>query len=112
MTEELGLLTEEQPEKYLGRKVVECKKFKVKGTFESMYAAEKWLSDNGFSCGSGSAMQPTAIMKGDYYEYELPHKWKNFTAKQKNSVHGVMTGDFREGYVFVRIFVELKKTNQ
>lgn len=94
----------EQFENYLGRKVSKCKEFKVKGTFKSMYAAEQWLYINGYSSGSGCAMQPTAIMKGNYYGSGLPEKWKNFTSKQKNSVHGVMTGDFREGPVFVRIF--------
>jgi len=93
-------------EKYLTRPVKEVIEFKTPGTFESMYSAERWLNDNGYSSGSNCAMMPTAVMKGDYYAYNLPEKWKNFTSTQKDSVHGVMVGDMREGPVFL-IFFEI-----
>lgn len=89
---------------YNGRKVIEKAEFKVEGTFESMYSAERWLTEKGYSWGSSCAMLPTAVMKGDYYSYGLPHKWKNFTTKQKNNVHGAMAGNMREGTVFVYLF--------
>ncbi len=91
-------------EKYLGRHVKEKKEFKVEGTFESMYAAERWLKENGYDYGSSCRTMPTAVMKGDYYSYDLPHKWKNFTNKERNNVDGVITGDMREGSVFVYLF--------
>ncbi len=86
------------------KKIAEQKEFKAEGTFQSMYAAQRWLKENGYDYGSNSATQPTAVMKGNYYDYNLPHKMKNFTAKQKNSVHGIITGDMREGPVFVTIY--------
>jgi hypothetical protein len=85
-------------------KIKESKQFKVEGTFESMYAAHHWLKENGYGYGSTSAMHPTAVMKGDYYSYNLPHKMKNFTAKEKKQVHGIITGEMREGPVFVHIY--------
>lgn len=91
-------------EKYLNRNVKTKKSFKSNGTFQSMYDAERWLNDQGFSCGSSCAMKPTAIMKGDYYEYGLPHKWKNFTKSEIKSVHGAMVGDKRNGPVTVYLF--------
>jgi len=91
-------------EKYLTRKVEIVKEFHIPGTFQSKYAAERWLYENGYSTGSSCAMMPTPIMKGEYSKYDLPQKWKNFTSQQKSIVHGVMVGDQREGPVFVRIF--------
>ena len=92
-------------ETYLGREVIKSKEFKVEGTFQSMYAAQSFLKENGYDYGSSCAMMPTAVMKGDYYSYDLPHKWKNFTNEQKKNVHGVITGEQRNGPVFVKLFV-------
>lgn len=86
------------------RKISLHKEFKEEGTFESMYAAQRWLKENGYDYGSSSACEPTAVMKGNYYDYGLPHKMKNFTAKEKASVHGIITGDMREGSVFVTLY--------
>lgn len=91
-------------EKYLTKKCAIIKEFKVDGTFQSMYAAQAWLKENGYDYGSTCAMSPTAIVKGEYESYDLPQKWKNFSYVEKNMVHGVMVGDNREGPVFVRIF--------
>lgn len=86
------------------RKIKETKEFKVPGTFESMYAAQEWLNENGYSCGSSSVCNPTAIMKGYYSDYDLPEKMKNFTEKQKKLVHGIMIGNLREGPVIVHLY--------
>jgi hypothetical protein len=86
------------------RIIINQKSFKVEGTFESLYAARAWLSEQGYSWGSGSAMKPTAVMKGDYYSYNLPHKIKNFTKEEEKQVHGIMFGDMREGPVTVYIY--------
>lgn len=86
------------------RKIAIQKTFKVEGTFKSMYAAQKFANDNGYGYGSTSAMHPTALMKGDYYSYGLPHKMKNFTKQQISQVHGIMKGDMRDGPVTVIIY--------
>ena len=87
------------------KKIIHQEEFKVDGTFQSMYAAERWLREHGYGWGSGSGSgKPTAIMKGDYYDYNLPHKWKNFSDYQIQRVHGKMTGDFRNGPISVVIY--------
>ncbi len=86
------------------RIIIEQKEFKVPGTFQSMYAAQSWLHEKGYDYGSTSATEPTAIMKGNYYDYGLPHKMKNFTAREKAMVHGIITGDMREGPVKVCLY--------
>lgn len=87
------------------RKPIEVKTFNDKGTFEAMYAAQRWLTENGYDYGSSSAGNiPTAVMKGDYYSYGLPHKVKNFTPAQKAMMHGTITGEMREGPVTVTLF--------
>jgi len=80
----------------------ETKTFKEEGTFESFYAAENWLNKNGYSYGSMCYPQPIAVVKG---EYNLPEKWKNFSAAQKSLVDGIITSDdFREGEVTVILY--------
>ena len=90
--------------KYLGREVLEKVEFKVAGTFESYYAACHWCKENGFDYGSSCAMQPMALMIGKYSDYDLTQKWKNMTDEERNSIHGVMVGDLREGTVYIYIF--------
>lgn len=76
--------------------------FKEKGTFQSMYAAESWLSKNGYSYGSTCVFEPVAIVKG---EYNLPQKWYNLTQEQKINVDGIMqSGNWREGAVEIIIY--------
>jgi hypothetical protein len=84
-----------------GRKIKEEKTFDVPGTFESMYAAERWLSENGYKTGSSCREEPIAIQKG---QYTLPQKWKNFTKADKAMIDGVMITSFREGPCKVIIF--------
>lgn len=86
------------------RKIIEQEAFTVAGTFQSMYAAQKWIRDKGYDYGSSSALEPTAVMKGNYYDYGLPHKMKNFTVKEKQMVHGIITGNMREGPVTVCLY--------
>jgi hypothetical protein len=86
------------------KEIIEQKEFKVPGEFESMYAAQDWLRENGYDYGSTSCIEPVAIMKGNYYDYDLPLKMKNFTMQQKDSVHGIMRGNMREGPVFIYLY--------
>lgn len=77
--------------------------FNEHGTFESLYAAEAWLSSKGYSTGSLDGLgQPVAIVKG---EYNLPQKWHNFNAKEKTLVDGIITSsNWREGEVKITIY--------
>ena len=85
------------------RRAKQIKSFKVDGTFESLYAAERFAKDNGYNYGSLCGNNPVALVKGDY---DLPQKWKNFNRLEKNMAHGVMLStDFREGEVTV-VFYE------
>lgn len=85
------------------RTAKQVKSFKVDGTFESLYAAQKYATENGYSYGSLCCNEPVALVKGDY---DLPQKWKNFNRYEKNMAHGVMLSiDFRDGEVTV-IFYE------
>lgn len=88
--------------KYMGRSVKVKFTFSVPGTFQSYYAACKWCSDNGYSYGSTDIGKYVALLRG---EYDLPQKWKNMSAVERNSVDGVMAShDFREGSVTIYIF--------
>jgi len=73
--------------------------FDVTGTFESMYAAEKWCYDNGYSCGSHCAGLPTAIWKGDF----SISKWYNLSEEEQNSCDGIMMCR-REGPATITIY--------
>ncbi|KQQ60100.1 hypothetical protein ASF84_05155 [Pseudomonas sp. Leaf127] len=73
------------------------KKFDQQGTFAALYAAQKWLTANGYSYSSTCAMHPVAILKGDY----LIAKWRNLTEKEIQALDGRMDGDFRDGPVWV-----------
>lgn len=89
--------------KYLQQEVIEEKAFKVPGTWQSMWAAQAWLKDNGYNYGSSCAVhKEIAITKG---EYDLPQKWKNFNKLEKSLVDGVMvSNDYREGEVKIYLF--------
>jgi hypothetical protein len=89
-------------EKYLGRFIKERITFKAEGTFESYYMAQGWCSEHGYEEGSMCGDLPIGIKKG---EYDLPWKWKNMNAKEKNSLDGIIIStDFREAQVEIIIF--------
>lgn len=90
--------------KFNGRTVIQKESFQVDGTFESMYAAQRWLKEKGYDYGSSCGMLPIGIIKGDYCNHDLPQKWVNFTAAEKKIVNGVMIGDFRYGPIVVYLF--------
>lgn len=69
-------------------------------TFGNYYKAESWCKENGYSYGSMDGHNPIAIWKGDC----SISKWHNLSKKEQNACDGVMTGDFREGWVRVLIF--------
>jgi hypothetical protein len=92
-------------ETYLGRDVKQKIFFSRKGTFESLYAAQGWCTENGYSYGSLCGQQPVAIMYGPY---ELPQKWKNMDIEDKFKCDGVIvSNDFREGSATVYLFEQI-----
>ncbi|WP_426113486.1 hypothetical protein [Pseudomonas sp. DSP3-2-2] len=78
------------------------KTFTEPGTFQALYAAQKWLDENGYSYGPGSAMHPVPVLKGDF----IIAKWKNLTRKEIAQLDGKIDGNFREGPVTVTLNVE------
>lgn len=78
------------------------KTFNQIGTFKAWYAAETWLSENGYSYGSTCAVSPyVGVLKGEY----CIAKWRNLTSTEKEELDGVVTGNFREGPVVIRLRV-------
>ena len=77
--------------------------FKEEGTFQSMYAAQRWLNENNYGFGSlDGPFNPVAVQLDGY---DLPQKWHNFDNQDKASVDGIMTStDWREGEVKVILY--------
>lgn len=80
------------------------KEFAESGDFAAYYAAEKWLLENGYSSGSMQRDDPIGIMKGAY----SISKWRNLSTADKKALHGIMTGDKRNGPVMVEIYEDTK----
>lgn len=74
-------------------------RFDQKGDFAANYAAEKWCEDNDISFGLMCRDLPRGLMHGDYNIA----KWRNLSAREIKSLHGRMTGDMRNGPVFIEI---------
>lgn len=71
-------------------------------TFGAMYAAERWLYENGYSYGSTDRGSYVPIVKG---EYNLPQKWYNLSKSDIENLSGVIhSTDYRDGKVEVRLF--------
>ncbi len=83
--------------------------FEVKGTFQSLYTAQGWCTENGYSYGSLCGNSPVALWKGDC---DIA-KWKNLSQQDKKEMDGVMlSNDFREGKVIIKIYTnENSKTD-
>lgn len=73
-------------------------KFDQKGTFAALYAAEAWCQQNGISVGQSSATGPTGLLFGTY---DWIAKWRNLTKAERDELHGTLSGDFREGPVWI-----------
>lgn len=76
------------------------KTFSQSGDFEAMSAAEQFLAVAGFSCGTTQRGDPRGIMFGDF---DI-QKWRNLSNRDRNDLHGHMTGNMREGPVKIEIF--------
>lgn len=70
------------------------------GDFAAMRRAERFLEDAGFSVGHAQRGAPRGILYGDY---DI-QKWRNLNERHRAALHGVMTGDMRNGPVTVALF--------
>jgi len=78
------------------------------GTFTGMYAAEKWLRENGF--GFGSLDYPCPYIAITKEEYNLPYKIHNFDMADISMMAGVIySADYRDGKVEVWLYDEYKE---
>jgi hypothetical protein len=100
MTEEIIDQKREKPILFNASKTENLiKVFDQKGTFAALNAAEKFLRERGFSFASSCAVGPQGILFGNY----MIAKWRNLTVKERAQLHGVITGDGREGPVRVTL---------
>lgn len=76
------------------------KVFDQPGDFAAAKAAEQFLKDCGFSIGRRQRGQPSGIMFGDF---DI-QKWRNLRKWHRLELHGVATGDFRNGPVIIEIY--------
>lgn len=73
--------------------------FKQAGDFEALYAAQAWCAERGISVGSGQNGSPRGLLYG---EFSIA-KWRNLNQQERAELHGLMTGDARNGPVQVSI---------
>ncbi|WP_185961250.1 hypothetical protein [Telmatospirillum sp. J64-1] len=63
--------------------------FPYDGTpFGAMWAAERWLAENGYSVGHSEKGSPRGILKGDY---DI-QKWRNLRPQDRAALDGEMIG--------------------
>jgi len=67
--------------------------------FIAMRAAERWLSENGYSVGSSQRGSPRGIKRGQW----LIAKWRGLSIADRSDLDGVMTGG-RGGPVTIEIY--------
>lgn len=67
--------------------------------FHAWNAAQRWLTERGFSIGRMQAHEPTGILFG---EYDI-QKWRNLSRDQRAALDATASGDFRNGPVVVRL---------
>jgi hypothetical protein len=65
------------------------------GDFEAYEAAEAMAQSLGLSVGDMQRDEPIGLMHGDY----AVMKWRNLSARDRDALHGVITGDKRHGPV-------------
>lgn len=73
--------------------------FDQAGDFKASAAAEAWCAERGISVGRIQHGMPRGLMRGDY---DI-QKWSNLNMAERSALHGQMTGDMRNGPVYVRI---------
>lgn len=75
------------------------KTFSEPGTFHALYAAQKWLAQNGYCFGSTCRGSPIGVLKGDF----IIAKWRNLTKREIDQLDGELSGDMRNGPVTIHL---------
>lgn len=73
--------------------------FDQQGTFQALYAAQRWLAEHDYSYSSTCASGPVGVLKGNY----VIAKWHNLTRKERAALDGTLDGNFREGPLVLRL---------
>jgi hypothetical protein len=74
-------------------------RFDKPGDFAACREAEAWLAARGFSVGRKQRGDPRGILFGNY---DI-QKWRNLNTTEMSALHGLMTGNMRNGPVMVRL---------
>lgn len=92
-----------EAKKYLGRKIVHEETFPSGDDFDGYYAAERRLSELGYTRGSMCRAEPIGFADSDKYTYIA--KWYNIDVKERGELDGVMvSSSFRNGEVRIIFF--------
>lgn len=76
------------------------KEFQGTGSFQAIWAAEKWLKERGYSHGSMDSDNPMGVKFGDC----LIRKWTNMRVSERRQMDGTIESkDFRSGPVVVKL---------
>jgi hypothetical protein len=82
--------------------------FSDKGDFAALDKAQRWCRERGISYGSMQRDEPIGLMVGDF---DIA-KWRNLSAKDRRELHGTITGDKRNGPVFVAVLQSAMSTRK
>lgn len=67
--------------------------------WEAVKAAEKWCEENGISVGTMQAGSPRGLKRGNH----SIAKWRNLDKQDIKLLDGTMTGDMRNGPIYIAI---------
>ena len=68
--------------------------------FEACRQAEAWCADRGISVGRMQGPSPRGLLRGSF---DIS-KWRNMSKREISQLDGRMTGDMKNGPVFVEIY--------
>lgn len=72
-------------------------RFDRAGDFCALNDAQAWCRERGISYGYLQRDDPVGLMVGDY----VISKWRNLSAAERRELDGTLTGDKRNGPVFI-----------
>jgi hypothetical protein len=73
--------------------------FDQTGDFAAYNAACRWCNENGISYGSMQGPDPIGLLRGNY----AIAKWRNLSTKEREQLDGTITGDKRNGPVYLEL---------
>ena len=85
---------------FLNKPVIEKRTFHEDPFHETV----GWLHDRGYDFGDKNDNDYIPVMKGYYDRYDIPRSWKLLSPQQKRFIHGVITGNMKEGPITVYLF--------